>query len=36
LLAKVAIAVCALVTVGLGIFPQPLLELADNAAQLLH
>ncbi len=36
LLTKVAIAVCAVLTVGLGIFPQPLLELADNAAQLLH
>jgi NADH-quinone oxidoreductase subunit N len=36
LLTKVAIAVCALITVGLGIFPQPLLELADNAAQLLR
>ena len=36
LLAKTAITVCALVTVGLGIFPQPLLELADNAAQLLR
>jgi len=36
LLTKTAIAVCAVITVGLGIFPQPLLELADNAAQLLH
>jgi NADH-quinone oxidoreductase subunit N len=36
LLTKTAIAVCALITVGLGIFPQPLLELADNAAQLLR
>jgi NADH-quinone oxidoreductase subunit N len=36
LLTKIAIAVCALITVGLGIFPQPLLELADNAAQLLR
>ena len=36
LLAKTAITVCALITVGLGIFPQPLLELADNAAQLLR
>jgi len=36
LLTKLAIAVCAVITVGLGIFPQPLLELADNAAQLLR
>ncbi len=36
LLTKTAIMVCALITVGLGIFPQPLLELADNAAQLLR
>jgi NADH-quinone oxidoreductase subunit N len=28
--------VCAAVTVVLGIFPQPLLDLADQAAQLLH
>ena len=35
-LSKAAIAVCAAVTVGLGIFPQPLLDLADHAAQLLH
>ncbi|BBZ49014.1 NADH-quinone oxidoreductase subunit NuoN [Mycobacterium heidelbergense] len=35
-LAKAAIAVCAAVTVVLGIFPQPLLDLADRAAQLLH
>jgi NADH-quinone oxidoreductase subunit N len=36
ILSKVAIAVCAAVTVFLGIFPQPLLDLADQAAQLLH
>jgi len=36
ILSKVAIAVCAVVTVVLGIFPQPLLDLADHAAQLLH
>ncbi|MCV7444325.1 NADH-quinone oxidoreductase subunit NuoN [Mycobacterium paraense] len=36
ILSKAAIAVCALVTVLLGIFPQPLLDLADQAAQLLH
>ena len=36
ILSKVAIAVCAAVTVLLGIFPQPLLDLADHAAQLLH
>ena len=36
LLSKLAIAVCAAVTVLLGIFPQPLLDLADQAAQLLH
>ncbi len=36
ILSKVAIAVCAAVTVGLGIFPQPLLDLADQAASLLH
>jgi NADH-quinone oxidoreductase subunit N len=35
-LSKAAIAVCAAVTVILGIFPQPLLDLADQAAQLLH
>jgi NADH-quinone oxidoreductase subunit N len=35
ILSKVAIAVCAAVTVVLGIFPQPLLDLADQAAQLL-
>jgi NADH-quinone oxidoreductase subunit N len=36
ILSKVAIAVCAAVTVALGIFPQPLLDLADHAAGLLH
>ncbi|GAB3014152.1 NADH-quinone oxidoreductase subunit NuoN [Mycobacterium bourgelatii] len=35
-LAKAAIAVCALVTVILGILPQSVLDLANNAAQLLH
>jgi NADH-quinone oxidoreductase subunit N len=35
-LSKVAIAVCAIVTVVLGIAPQPLLDLADHAAQLLR
>jgi NADH-quinone oxidoreductase subunit N len=35
-LSKAAIAVCAAVTVILGIFPQPLLDLADRAAVLLH
>lgn len=33
---KAAIAVCAVVTVVLGIVPQPLIDLADSAAQLLH
>jgi NADH-quinone oxidoreductase subunit N len=32
---KAAIAVCAAVTVGLGIFPQPLLDLVRQAAQFL-
>jgi len=36
ILSKVAIAVCAAVTVILGIVPQPLLDLADHAARLLH
>lgn len=36
ILSKVAIAVCAVVTVALGIAPQPLLDLADRAAQLVH
>ncbi|BBX95278.1 NADH-quinone oxidoreductase subunit NuoN [Mycobacterium lacus] len=35
-LSKAAIAVCALVTVILGIVPQPVLDLAERAAQLLH
>jgi NADH-quinone oxidoreductase subunit N len=35
-LSKIAIAACAAATVVLGIFPQPLLDLADHAAQLLH
>jgi NADH-quinone oxidoreductase subunit N len=35
-LSKAAIAVCALVTVVLGIFPQPVLDLADHAAQFVH
>ena len=36
ILSKAAIAVCALATVVLGIFPQPVLNLADQAAQLLR
>jgi NADH-quinone oxidoreductase subunit N len=32
---KAAIAVCAAVTIGLGIFPQPLLDLTKQAAQFL-
>jgi NADH-quinone oxidoreductase subunit N len=36
ILSKAAIAVCAAVTVILGIVPQPVLDLADHAAQLLH
>ncbi|OBA80161.1 NADH-quinone oxidoreductase subunit N [Mycobacterium sp. 1164966.3] len=36
ILSKAAIAVCAAVTVVLGIVPQPLLDLANQAAQLLH
>jgi NADH-quinone oxidoreductase subunit N len=35
-LSKAAIAVCAAVTVVLGIIPQPVLDLADHAAQLVH
>ncbi|MFV0494621.1 NADH-quinone oxidoreductase subunit NuoN [Mycobacterium sp.] len=35
-LGKAAIAACALVTLALGIFPQPMLDLADIAANLLH
>ena len=36
ILSKAAIAFCALATVVLGIFPQPVLNLADQAAQLLR
>jgi NADH-quinone oxidoreductase subunit N len=36
ILSKAAIALCAVVTVVLGIFPQPLLDLADQAALLLR
>jgi NADH-quinone oxidoreductase subunit N len=36
ILSKIAIALCAAITVGLGIFPQPLLDLADHAAQFLQ
>ena len=36
ILSKAAIAVCAAFTVVLGIFPQPLLDLANQAAQLLN
>ena len=36
ILSVLAIAVCALVTLLLGIFPQPLLDLADHAAKLLN
>src|SRR6185437_5011098 len=36
ILSKAAIAVCAAVTVVLGIFPQPLLDLANQAAQLVN
>jgi NADH-quinone oxidoreductase subunit N len=32
---KTAIAVCAAITIGLGIFPQPLLDLVRQAAQFL-
>lgn len=35
-LSKAAIAICAIVTVVLGIIPQPVLDLADQAAQLLR
>jgi NADH-quinone oxidoreductase subunit N len=35
-LSKAAIAVCAAFTLVLGILPQPLLDLADHAAHLLH
>jgi NADH-quinone oxidoreductase subunit N len=33
---KAAIAVCAVVTIGLGVFPQPLLDLTAQAAQLVR
>ena len=33
---KAAIAVCAAVTIGLGVFPQPLLDLVGQAAQLVR
>lgn len=33
---KAAIAVCAVVTIGLGVFPQPLLDLAEQAAQFVR
>jgi NADH-quinone oxidoreductase subunit N len=33
---KAAIAVCAVVTIGLGIFPQPLLDLTEQMAQLVR
>jgi NADH-quinone oxidoreductase subunit N len=33
---KAAIAVCAVVTIGLGVFPQPLLDLANQAAQFVR
>lgn len=36
ILSKAAIAVCAVITVLLGVFPQPLLDLTDHAAQLLR
>lgn len=32
---RAAIAVCAAVTIGLGVFPQPLLDLAERAAQFV-
>ena len=32
---KAAIAVCAVITIGLGVFPQPLLDLANQAAQFV-
>jgi NADH-quinone oxidoreductase subunit N len=32
---KTAIAICAVVTIGLGIFPQPLLDLVREAAQFV-
>jgi NADH-quinone oxidoreductase subunit N len=33
---KAAIAACAVVTIGLGVFPQPLLDLANQAAQFVQ
>lgn len=36
ILSKATIAACAAITVILGVVPQPLLDLADHAAQLLH
>ncbi|UQX11687.1 NADH-quinone oxidoreductase subunit NuoN [Candidatus Mycobacterium methanotrophicum] len=33
---KAAMAVCAAVTIGLGVFPQPLLDLANQAAQFVR
>ena len=36
ILSRAAIAVCAAVTVLLGIFPQPLLDLAGHTAQFVH
>jgi NADH-quinone oxidoreductase subunit N len=33
---KAAIAVCAVVTIGLGVFPQPLLDLVNQAAQFVR
>jgi NADH-quinone oxidoreductase subunit N len=33
---KAAIAVCAVVTIGLGVFPQPLLDLANQATQFVR
>lgn len=33
---KAAIAVCAAVTIGLGVFPQPLLDLAEQATQFVR
>jgi NADH-quinone oxidoreductase subunit N len=33
---KAAIVVCATVTIGLGVFPQPLLDLVEQAAQLVR
>ena len=33
---KAVIAICAAVTIGLGVFPQPLLDLAEQATQLVR